>query len=168
MFVNDNFRVVFPSPWFFIATINIFSFFGGKYRRNLLTLPESVWIFYIWPLYVIIENTLFMMMQRFSALLNPQTTFVLYYGLVTVTIQFYHGLWLPIKYLLISREQSETLEIFSIILIKCMYGSRPYASKTYQKARKALSTLSALSCVFMAQESWRFNTVISTNSRAVF
>ena len=104
-----------------------------------------------------------MMMQRFSALLNPQTTFVLYYGLVTVTIQFYHGLWLPIKYLLISREQSETLEIFSIILIKCMYGSRPYASKTYQKARKALSTLSALSCVFMAQESWRCNNVISTN-----
>ena len=83
-----------------------------------MTLPESVWIFYIWPLYVIIENTLFMMMQRFSALLNPQMTFVLYYGLVTVTIQFYHGLWLPIKYLLISREQSGTLEIFSMIFRK--------------------------------------------------
>ena len=69
-------------------------------------------------MYVIIENTLFMMMQRFSALLNSQTTFVLYYGLVTVTIQFYHGLWLPIKYLLISREQSGTLEIFSMIFRK--------------------------------------------------
>ena len=69
-------------------------------------------------MFIIIENILFMMMQRFSALLNPQTTFVLYYGLVTVTIQFYHGLWLPIKYLLISREPSGALQIFSMIFRK--------------------------------------------------
>ena len=70
-----------------------------------MTLTESLWIFYIWPLFIIIENIIFMMIQWFSAVLNPQTTFLIYYGLVTVTIHFYHGLWLPIKYLLVSRAE---------------------------------------------------------------
>ena len=51
------------------------------------------------------ENIIFMMIQWFSAILTPKTTFLIYYGLVMVTIHFYHGLWLPIKYLLISREE---------------------------------------------------------------
>ena len=68
-----------------------------------MTFPESLWIFYIWPLFIIIENILFMMIQWFSDILNPQTTFLIYYGLVMVTIHFYHGLWLPIKYLMLSR-----------------------------------------------------------------
>ena len=46
-----------------------------------------------------------MMIQWFSAVLSPQTTFLIYYGLVTVTIHLYHGLWLPIKYLLVSRAE---------------------------------------------------------------
>ena len=70
-----------------------------------MTLTESLWIFYIWPLFIIIENIIFMMIQRFSAILNPQTSFLIYYGLVMVTIHFYHGLWLPIKYLMVSRAE---------------------------------------------------------------
>ena len=70
-----------------------------------MTLTESLWIFYIWPSFIIIENITFMMIQRFSDILSPQTTFLIYYGLVMVTIHFYHGLWLPIKYLMVSREE---------------------------------------------------------------
>ena len=51
------------------------------------------------------ENIIFMMIQRFADILTPATTFLIYYGLVTVTIHLYHGLWLPTKYLLVSRAE---------------------------------------------------------------
>ena len=51
------------------------------------------------------ENILLILIQRFSASLSSRTIFILYYGFIIVLIHLYHGLWLPSKYLNISREE---------------------------------------------------------------
>ena len=51
------------------------------------------------------ENILLILIQRFSASLSSRTIFILYYSFIIVLIHLYHGLWLPSKYLNISREE---------------------------------------------------------------
>ena len=79
--------------------------YGGKYRRNLLTFPETLKISCIWSFFIMMENITLILIQRFSADLSPRTTFMIYYGFLAALIHFYHGLWLPVRYLIISRDQ---------------------------------------------------------------
>ena len=51
------------------------------------------------------ENILLILIQRFSSSLSSRTTFTIYYVFIIVLIHLYHGLWLPSKYLRISREE---------------------------------------------------------------
>ena len=51
------------------------------------------------------ENILLILIQRFSASLSSRTTFTIYYSFIILLIHLYHGLWLPSKYLQISREE---------------------------------------------------------------
>ena len=51
------------------------------------------------------ENVLLILIQRFSASLSSRTIFIIYYSFIIVLIHLYHGLWLPSKYLNISREE---------------------------------------------------------------
>ena len=51
------------------------------------------------------ENILLILIQRFSASLSSRTIFIIYYSFIIVLIHLYHGLWLPSKYLYISREE---------------------------------------------------------------
>ena len=81
------------------------SCYGGKYRRNLLTFPETLKISCLWSVFIIMENISLILLQRFSSSLSPGTTFRLYYSFLTALIHIYHGLWLPLKYLYISTEE---------------------------------------------------------------
>ena len=51
------------------------------------------------------ENITLILIQRFSADLSPRATFIIYYGLLATLIHVYHGLWLPVRYLVLSREE---------------------------------------------------------------
>ena len=82
-----------------------FSCYGGKYRRNLLNFSESLKISCLWSFFIILENILLILIQRFSASLSSRTIFMIYYGFISSIIHLYHGLWLPSKYLNISREE---------------------------------------------------------------
>ena len=88
-----------------LRQINVFRCYGGKYRRNLLNFSESLKISCLWSFFIIMENTLLMFVQRFSASLSSRTIFMIYYTFTILLIQLYHGLWLPCKYLMISREE---------------------------------------------------------------
>ena len=55
--------------------------------------------------FIMMENITLILIQRFSADLSPRTTFMIYYGFLAALIHFYHGLWLPVRYLIISRDQ---------------------------------------------------------------
>ena len=103
MFVKDNIQVL-PFSLFKSFTRNS-SCYGGKHRRNLLTFPETLQISCLWSFFIISENITLILIQRFSTTLSPRTIFMVYYGFLSVLIQLYHGLWLPIKYLRISREE---------------------------------------------------------------
>ena len=51
------------------------------------------------------ENILLILIQRFSASLSSRTIFIIYYSFIIVLVHLYHGLWLPIKYLMVSRAE---------------------------------------------------------------
>ena len=55
----------------------------------------------------ILENIIFLLIPQFTATIEPKTTFMIYYTLLTGLIPLYHGLWLPLKYLWISRQELE-------------------------------------------------------------
>ena len=80
-----------------------FACFGGKHRRNLQTFQESMHQAFYWCLFIVFENILLVILESSSNQLGIQTIFIIYNACFYIFGDLYHGLYLPIKYIRLSR-----------------------------------------------------------------
>lgn len=80
-----------------------FACFGGKYRRNLQTFEESMHQALYWCMFIIFENILLMILESLTKQLGGNSIFIIYNACFFIFGDLYHGLYLPIKYIHLSR-----------------------------------------------------------------
>ena len=82
-----------------------YSGFGGKHRRNMFTYSETYAYNCLWCGFIIVENLLLLFLEYYSESINVETSQAIYHLFFFLFIDLCHGLYLPIKYLMLSEEQ---------------------------------------------------------------
>ena len=80
-----------------------FACFGGTYRRNLQTFEESVFLSLYWCVFIVLENIIVIIIEAFHDQVSEQTVFILYNCFFFFFGDLFHGLILPLKYIILSR-----------------------------------------------------------------
>ena len=84
---------------------NTFSAFGGKNRRNVFTYLETFQYNCLWAAFIIVENLLLLFLEVYSENISEDVRYALYHVPCFLFIDIFHGLYLPLKYLISSRDQ---------------------------------------------------------------
>ena len=79
-----------------------FSQFGGTARRNLYTLGQTYIYFSVSVLWYFFENLFIEILQYFDNQLDRKTSFIIYNALWIFIIDFFFGLFVPIKHIITS------------------------------------------------------------------
>ena len=86
-----------------------FSCYGGMYRRNLMTLSESLNNSFFWSSFIIFENVLLLVLRIYSEELGEKQIFVIYNTFFFLFGDIYICLYLPLKIIQTSKTQYAVL-----------------------------------------------------------
>ena len=86
-----------------------FSCYGGMYKRNLMTLSESLNCSFYWNLFIILENILLLILRVYSEELGEIQIFIIYNTFFFIFGDFYNCIYLPMRIIHTSKNQYAVL-----------------------------------------------------------